>query len=56
MRVIGYGIIKGENIECTDYEVQMNRLNQIIPNTPVKIKDKQGNWHTTDDREVYLYK
>lgn len=54
MIIIGYGIVKGEKINCIDYEVQMNRLNQIIPHTPIKIKTQEGDWITVDDQKLYV--
>lgn len=53
---VGYGIVSGERINCKDYEVQMNRLNQIIPNTPIKIRTKDNDWLTVDGHKLYLFK
>ncbi len=52
---IGYAMINGIKTDVFDYEIQCNRLNQLIPNTPIKAKLSDNSWVAIDKQELWEY-
>lgn len=53
---IGYATINGvKKVPVFDYKLQCNRLNQLIPNTPIECKVKDGSWVVIDGQELWEF-
>lgn len=55
-QIIGYGIVNGVKVNCVAYQLEVNRLNQNIPNSPIKIRTQDNEWVTIDEQQLFLYK